>query len=70
MRKAERLTSVKSELLDIFMSMEVSEHEQRSRTAAQRNLRARRGIELHEEFKRLSQDIAELPEDEPNDDMH
>ncbi|SEM85018.1 PA3496 family putative envelope integrity protein [Halomonas caseinilytica] len=70
MRKAERLTSVRSELLDIFMSMEVSEHEQRSRSAAQRNLRARRGIELHEEFKRLSQDIAELPEDEPNDDMH
>ncbi|MDR5860139.1 hypothetical protein FZZ93_14460 [Halomonas eurihalina] len=70
MHKAERVTSVKSELLDIFMSMEVSEHEQRSRSAAQRNLRARRGIELHEEFKRLSQDIAELPEDGPSDDMH
>ncbi|MDN3555915.1 PA3496 family putative envelope integrity protein [Halomonas maura] len=71
MRNVERLTSVKSELLDIFMSMEVAEHEQRSRTAAQRNLRARRGIELHEEFKRLSQDIAELPEDEASEDeMH
>ncbi|RTR05683.1 PA3496 family putative envelope integrity protein [Halomonas nitroreducens] len=71
MRNVERLTSVKSELLDIFMSMEVAEHEQRSRTAAQRNLRARRGIELHEEFKRLSQDIADLPEDEASDDeMH
>ncbi len=69
MRNAERLTSLKSELLDIFMSMEVVEHEQRSRTAAQRSLRARRGIELHEEFKQLSKDIAELPEDEL-DEMH
>lgn len=70
MRNAERVISVRNELLDISMSMEVSEHEQRSRSAAQRNLRARRGIELHEEFKRLNQDIAELPEDEPTDDMH
>ncbi|MBB3329843.1 hypothetical protein BDK63_000683 [Halomonas campaniensis] len=71
MRNVERLTSLKSELLDIFMSMEVVEHEHRSRTAAQRNLRARRGIELHEEFKRLSRDIAELPEDElVDDEMH
>lgn len=69
MHKSERLTSLKSELLDIFMSMEVVEHEQRSRTAAQRNLRARRGIELHEEFKQLSRDIAPLPEDEL-DEMH
>jgi hypothetical protein len=69
MRNVERLTSLKSELLDIFMSMEVVEHEQRSRTAAQRNLRARRGIELHEEFKQLTRDIAELPEDEL-DEMH
>lgn len=72
MRNVERLTSVKSELLDIFMSMEVAEHQRRSRTAAQRNLRARRGIELHREFKRLSEDIADLPEDtrEVEDEMH
>ncbi|MFY0991599.1 PA3496 family putative envelope integrity protein [Halomonas sp. C05BenzN] len=71
MRNVERLTSLKSELLDIFMSMQVAEHEQRSRTAAQRNLRARRGIELHNEFKRLSRDIAQLPEDElAEDEMH
>ncbi|ALM54391.1 PA3496 family putative envelope integrity protein [Halomonas huangheensis] len=70
MRNVERLTSLKSELLDIFMSMEVAEHERRSRTAAQRNLRARRGIELHREFKRLSEDIAELPEDAVEDEMH
>lgn len=64
MRKVERISSLKSELLDIFMSMEVIEHEQRSRSAAQRNLRARRGIELHNEFKRLIRDISPLPEDE------
>lgn len=71
MRNVERLSSLKSELLDIFMSMEVVEHEQRSRTAAQRNLRARRGIELHNEFKRLSQEIAPLPEEAlAEDEMH
>ncbi|WP_280547252.1 MULTISPECIES: hypothetical protein [unclassified Halomonas] len=76
MRNVERLSSLKSELLDIFMSMEVVEHEQRSRTAAQRNLRARRGIELHKEFKRLTRDIAPLPDEEladeelAEDEMH
>ncbi len=64
MRNVERITSVKSELLDIFMSMEVVEHVQRQRSAAQRNLRARRGIELHREFQKLARDIAPLPEDE------
>ncbi|MCL7941478.1 hypothetical protein M8009_14395 [Halomonas sp. ATCH28] len=71
MRNVERISSLKSELLDIFMSMEVVEHEQRSRTAAQRNLRARRGIELHNEFKRLTRDIAPLPDEElAEDEMH
>ncbi|WP_458525114.1 PA3496 family putative envelope integrity protein [Onishia taeanensis] len=60
MRNVEQVSSVKSELLDIFMSMEVVEHQQRQKSAAVRNLRARRGIELHNEFKRLEQDIAEL----------
>ncbi|WP_163577997.1 PA3496 family putative envelope integrity protein [Halomonas faecis] len=64
MHNAERVTSVKSQLLDIYMSMEVAAHEQRSRSAAQRNLRARRGIELHREFKRLERDIADLVDDE------
>lgn len=68
MHKTEQLTSLKSQLLDIFMSMEVQEHEQRSRTAAQRHLRARRGIELHGEFKQLTRDIAELPEEDLADD--
>ncbi|MDT8879116.1 hypothetical protein RSO68_06510 [Halomonas saccharevitans] len=71
MRNVERLSSLKSELLDIFMGMEVVEHEQRSRSAAQRNLRARRGIELHNEFKRLSQEIAPLPDEaSAEDEMH
>lgn len=71
MRNVERISSLRSELIDIFMSMEVIEHEQRSRTAAQRNLRARRGIELHNEFKRLTRDIATLPDEELSDDeMH
>ena len=71
MRNVERLSSLKTELLDIFMSMQVTEHEQRSRTAAQRNLRARRGIELHKEFKQLSQHLVALPEEElVEDEMH
>lgn len=64
MRKVERITSVKNELLDIFMSINVAEHEKRSRSAAQRNLRARRGIELHNEFKQLERNIADLNDDE------
>ncbi|WP_163557915.1 hypothetical protein [Halomonas sp. NO4] len=64
MRNVERVTSVKSQLLDIYMSMEVAEHQHRSRSAAQRNLRARRGIELHQEFKQLERDIADLVDDE------
>ncbi|WP_346796874.1 hypothetical protein R5M92_15550 [Halomonas sp. Bachu 37] len=64
MRNVERITSFKSELLDIFMSMEVDEHAQRRRSAAQRSLRARRGIELHREFQQLSRAISALPEEE------
>ncbi|KPQ25910.1 MAG: hypothetical protein HLUCCA13_02300 [Halomonas sp. HL-48] len=64
MRNVERITSFKSELLDIFMSMEVNEHAERRRSAAQRNLRARRGIELHREFQQLSRDIAPLPDED------
>lgn len=63
MRKAEPLTSVKHELLDIFMSMQVAEHESRKKTAAVRYLRARRGIEMHNEIKRLQRDIADLKDD-------
>ncbi|QJQ95625.1 MULTISPECIES: PA3496 family putative envelope integrity protein [Halomonadaceae] len=62
MRNVEQVTSLKSELLDIFMSIQVVEHEQRQKMAATRYLRARRGIELHKEFKRLERDIAPLDE--------
>jgi hypothetical protein len=62
MRKVERVTSVKTQLLDIFMTMEVDEHEHRRRDSAKRHLRARRGIELHREFQSLARQIAELPD--------
>ena len=64
MRNIERVTSVKSELLDIFMSMQVNEHAERQRVSAQRSLRARRGIELHREFQQLTQEIEDLAEPE------
>ncbi|WP_017429225.1 PA3496 family putative envelope integrity protein [Vreelandella jeotgali] len=73
MRNVERVTSVKTQLLDIFMDMEVSEHETRRRELARRHLRARRGIELHREWRTLTKNIAELPDPlEPpqNGDLH
>ncbi|AVI61980.1 MAG: hypothetical protein IKE45_10270 [Halomonas sp.] len=70
MRNVERITSVKNELLDIFMSMQVDEHAQQRRSSAQRSLRARRGIELHREFQKLSRDIAPLPEYEQESELH
>ncbi|KXS38211.1 hypothetical protein KGQ90_12185 [Modicisalibacter tunisiensis] len=63
MRNEEQLGAVKSELLDIFMTMEVTEHETRKKSAAVRYLRARRGIEMHNEIKRLERDIAEFEDD-------
>ena len=59
MRNNEQLSSIQRELLDIFMSMEVSEHEARKKNAAVRYLRARRGIEIHNEEKRLEHDIGD-----------
>ncbi|MDN6180725.1 MAG: hypothetical protein L0I84_06960 [Halomonas subglaciescola] len=61
MRNVERVTSVKSQLLDIFMTLEVDEHEHRRRDSAKRHLRARRGIELHREIRSLARQIADLP---------
>lgn len=63
MRNVEQLSSVKSELLDIFMGLEAVEHQQRRKTAAIRHLRARRGIELHEEFKSLERDITDYTDE-------
>ncbi len=62
MRNAEQLTPLKSELLDIFMSLEVAEHEARKKNAAVRCLRARRGIEIRNEAKRLEQNIVNYDE--------
>lgn len=62
MKDIENLHTLKSEILDIFMHLEVDEHEQRKRKAAVRYLKARRGIEQREEIRRLEEDIAELPE--------
>ncbi len=59
----QQLGAVKRELLDIFMNLEVADHESRKRTAAIRYLRARRGIEMHNEIKRLERDIAAYDED-------
>lgn len=59
----QQLGAVKRELLDIFMDLEVADHESRKKTAAVRYLRARRGIEMHHEIKRLERDIAAYDED-------
>ena len=56
----QQLGAVKRELLDIFMDLEVADHESRKKTAAVRYLRARRGIEMHNEIKRLERDIADF----------
>ncbi|GAB2723503.1 PA3496 family putative envelope integrity protein [Halomonas garicola] len=60
MRNVERVTSVRAQLLDIFMDMEVDAHETRRRHSARRHLRARRGIEVHREIQSLTRQIAEL----------
>jgi len=62
MNTIEHLHTLKSEILDIFMTLEVSEHEQRKRRAAVRYLKARRGIEQRQEKRQLAEEIAELPE--------
>ncbi|KFF48806.1 MULTISPECIES: PA3496 family putative envelope integrity protein [Salinicola] len=62
MKDIENLHALKSEIFDIFMHLEVDEHEQRKRRAAVRYLKARRGIEQRAERRRLQQHIAELPD--------
>ncbi|MBZ9558641.1 MULTISPECIES: hypothetical protein [Modicisalibacter] len=63
MRNEEQLGAVKSELMDIFMTLEVNEHETRKKTAAVRYLRARRGIEMHREIKQLEREITDYEDD-------
>ncbi|GAB2787429.1 hypothetical protein GCM10027040_11890 [Halomonas shantousis] len=65
MRNVEQISALKSEILDIFMHMEMDEHEQRKKSAAQRYLRARRGIEKHKEIKHLKRNIAVFDDDVP-----
>ncbi|MAM58952.1 MAG: hypothetical protein CMN25_16685 [Salinicola sp.] len=62
MKDIEHLHTLKSEILDIFMTLEVNEHERRKRRAAVRYLKARRGIEQRQEKRQLAEEIAELPE--------
>lgn len=61
MKDVEHLHTLKSEILNIFMTMEVAEHEQRKQKAAVRYLKARRGIEQRQEKRQLAEEIAELP---------
>ncbi|WP_311946352.1 PA3496 family putative envelope integrity protein [Halomonas piscis] len=73
MRNVERVTSVRAQLLDIFMDMEVDAHETRRRNSARRHLRARRGIEMHQEVRTLARQIADLAdplEDKADTGLH
>lgn len=57
MRNNQSLDQVKNQIFDIFMSMEVEEHEQRKKNEALKQLEARRGIEKHFEKKKLVEEI-------------
>lgn len=57
MQKDEQLSSIKTQLLDIFMSVEAERHQQKAKKAATRYYQARRGIELHREQRRLERHI-------------
>lgn len=70
MRNLERVTSLKTQLLDIFMDMEVNEHEFRRRDSAKRHLRARRGIELHRECQTLARHLADPLQDATDTGLH
>ena len=60
MRNSEQVDTLKKELLDIFMTLDADEHQARKKQSAVRHLRARRGIELHNEIKRLSEDLSDI----------
>ena len=44
---------VKEQIFDIFMNIEVEQHQERKKSEALKHLEARRGIEKHFEEKRL-----------------
>ena len=52
-----KLDQVKDEIFDIFMSIEVEEHEQRKKSEALKQHEARRGIAKHFEKKRLGEEL-------------
>ncbi len=52
-----KVDQVKDEIFDIFMSIEVEEHEERKKSEALKQLEARRGIEKHFEKKRLVEEL-------------
>lgn len=62
-----KLDQVKDEIFDIFMSIEVEEHQQRKKSEALKQLEARRGIEKHFEKKRL---VEELDDYSIEDDLN
>ncbi|SEI87927.1 hypothetical protein SAMN05421831_1159 [Allopseudospirillum japonicum] len=59
MRHSQHLETVKAELFNIFMHIEVEEQEQRKKQQAERRLKARREIEKHMENKQLQAEIIE-----------
>ncbi|AOM00007.1 hypothetical protein FBG13_14900 [Cobetia marina] len=72
MRNSEQVDTLKNELLDIFMTLGADEHQARKKQSAVRHLRARRGIEMHNEIKRLSEDLSDIEvlETESDIDTH
>ncbi|MAC45741.1 PA3496 family putative envelope integrity protein [Oceanospirillum beijerinckii] len=67
MRNNQSLDQVKNQIFDIFMSMEVEEHEQRKKNEALKQLEARRGIEKHFEKKKLVEEIDDYRFDDEDD---
>ncbi|WP_106476819.1 PA3496 family putative envelope integrity protein [Phytohalomonas tamaricis] len=61
MRNSQRLNSLKTQILDIAMTIEAEAFERQKKTAATRYSRARRGIEQHIESKRLASYLDENP---------
>ncbi|OHV08868.1 PA3496 family putative envelope integrity protein [Kushneria phosphatilytica] len=57
------LNDLKNDLLGIAMELEAEAADQRRHTAAQRHLRARRGIEYHYESRQLASDLSLIPLD-------
>ncbi|MGS0468775.1 PA3496 family putative envelope integrity protein [Cobetia marina] len=54
------------------MTLGADEHQARKKQSAVRHLRARRGIEMHNEIKRLSEDLSDIEvlETESDIDTH